>query len=181
MALINCPECNKEISDKAKSCPNCGVPISTDENEEYLACPKCHSKDLHSEKSGFSGGKAFAGAVLTGGIGILAGTIGSKDIYLTCLKCNNRFKSGDALIIKKGNSALNLDKRIIESYKADENLINALRLYQSETKCSLPDAAKHVTNLLKENGIEIKKQSNPGCASMLLIFILVGSMIYMII
>ena len=27
MALINCPECNKEISDKAIACPNCGFPI----------------------------------------------------------------------------------------------------------------------------------------------------------
>lgn len=24
MALIKCPECGKEMSDKAKSCPNCG-------------------------------------------------------------------------------------------------------------------------------------------------------------
>lgn len=24
MALINCPECNKEISDTARSCPHCG-------------------------------------------------------------------------------------------------------------------------------------------------------------
>ena len=28
MALIKCPECNKEISDKAKSCPYCGFPIN---------------------------------------------------------------------------------------------------------------------------------------------------------
>lgn len=28
MALINCPECNNEISDKAVSCPICGYPIS---------------------------------------------------------------------------------------------------------------------------------------------------------
>lgn len=27
MAIINCPECNKEISDKAPSCPGCGAPI----------------------------------------------------------------------------------------------------------------------------------------------------------
>ena len=27
MALIKCPECGKEISDKAKTCPNCGYPI----------------------------------------------------------------------------------------------------------------------------------------------------------
>jgi len=28
MALINCPECNKEISDKAPACPGCGSPIA---------------------------------------------------------------------------------------------------------------------------------------------------------
>lgn len=28
MALINCPECKKEISDKAISCPNCGIPLN---------------------------------------------------------------------------------------------------------------------------------------------------------
>lgn len=28
MALIKCPECGKEISDKASSCPNCGCPIA---------------------------------------------------------------------------------------------------------------------------------------------------------
>ena len=27
MALIKCPECGKEISDEAKSCPNCGYRI----------------------------------------------------------------------------------------------------------------------------------------------------------
>ena len=27
MALIKCSECGKKISDKAKSCPNCGCPI----------------------------------------------------------------------------------------------------------------------------------------------------------
>lgn len=27
MALINCPECGKEISDKAANCPNCAFPL----------------------------------------------------------------------------------------------------------------------------------------------------------
>ena len=27
MALINCPECNHEISDQAQSCPHCGYPL----------------------------------------------------------------------------------------------------------------------------------------------------------
>lgn len=29
MALINCPECNKVISDKASNCPNCGFPLKS--------------------------------------------------------------------------------------------------------------------------------------------------------
>lgn len=28
MALIKCPECSKEISNKASACPNCGCPLS---------------------------------------------------------------------------------------------------------------------------------------------------------
>lgn len=28
MALIKCPECGREVSDKASACPNCGYPIS---------------------------------------------------------------------------------------------------------------------------------------------------------
>ena len=27
MALIKCPECNKEVSDCAEACPHCGYPI----------------------------------------------------------------------------------------------------------------------------------------------------------
>ena len=29
MALINCPECASEVSDKAPACPRCGVPIAS--------------------------------------------------------------------------------------------------------------------------------------------------------
>jgi uncharacterized membrane protein YvbJ len=31
MALINCPECNKEISVKVKACPHCGFPFEPSE------------------------------------------------------------------------------------------------------------------------------------------------------
>lgn len=47
MALINCPECNNEVSDKAVSCPNCGFPIqeqsfkSASSSIEVNICPKC--------------------------------------------------------------------------------------------------------------------------------------------
>ena len=42
MALINCPECGKEISDRAGSCPHCGCPVnntSTESNTESQKLP----------------------------------------------------------------------------------------------------------------------------------------------
>lgn len=45
MALINCPECGKEISDRAEACPNCGYPIKKVKAEPSFTgmniCPKC--------------------------------------------------------------------------------------------------------------------------------------------
>ena len=32
MALVNCKECKKEISDKAQTCPNCGFSFQEFEN-----------------------------------------------------------------------------------------------------------------------------------------------------
>lgn len=34
MALIKCPECGKEVSDKAGKCPNCGCPVGTPSNKK---------------------------------------------------------------------------------------------------------------------------------------------------
>lgn len=42
MALIRCPECGKEISDKAQSCPNCGCPIN---NEKYKIIINSYESD----------------------------------------------------------------------------------------------------------------------------------------
>ena len=33
MALINCEECGREVSDRARSCPHCGFPVKCDEPE----------------------------------------------------------------------------------------------------------------------------------------------------
>lgn len=54
MALVNCPECNKEISDKASSCPNCGFPLEKEVNKNINysgmnICPKCGKTYLHKE------------------------------------------------------------------------------------------------------------------------------------
>lgn len=43
MALINCPECGKEISEKAASCPLCGYPMkqAVVSMDKDLYCPEC--------------------------------------------------------------------------------------------------------------------------------------------
>jgi predicted nucleic-acid-binding Zn-ribbon protein len=65
--------------------------------EELIKCPKCSSTQLTANKKGFSGAKAVGGALLTGGIGLLAGTIGSNKVVITCLACGNTFKPGEDL------------------------------------------------------------------------------------
>ena len=65
--------------------------------EREIKCPKCSSTQLTADKKGFSGKKAVAGALLTGGIGLLAGTIGSNKVMLTCLSCGHQFQVGQDL------------------------------------------------------------------------------------
>ncbi|MCL6101019.1 MAG: zinc ribbon domain-containing protein [Bacteroidetes bacterium] len=107
MAIIVCTECRKEISDKAAICPHCGNPLGAirsphqsysyniDTPSQDVVCPKCRSTQISSNKKGFSGTNAVAGALLTGGVGVLAGTIGSNKVKITCLKCGYVFNPGD--------------------------------------------------------------------------------------
>lgn len=63
--------------------------------EDKLYCPHCGSSQLTANKKGFGAGKALTGAVLTGGIGLLAGFIGSGKVKVTCLKCGSKWDAGE--------------------------------------------------------------------------------------
>ena len=39
MALINCSECSKEVSDKATNCPHCGAPIASAKETKATGSP----------------------------------------------------------------------------------------------------------------------------------------------
>lgn len=181
MALINCVECGKEVSDKATSCPNCGNPINSPNlNQEYLCCPKCNSKELHSEHKGFSGGKALAGALLTGGIGILAGTIGSKDVQLTCLKCGNKFKAGEAVSVKANEYELfdYNDENIIKNIR-EGNTRMACTYIQLKDKTLKPEEIISIAKeYAKRHNLELKPYNPPqGCLGLVVIFIAVGGLL----
>ncbi|MGI6562436.1 MAG: hypothetical protein ACOX3Q_07750 [Clostridia bacterium] len=64
------------------------------DKEGIAYCPKCYSTSLSAHKKGFGIGKAVVGASLTGGIGLMAGNIGSKKVRVTCLKCGHQFWAG---------------------------------------------------------------------------------------
>lgn len=68
-----------------------------EEQEDKLYCPNCGSSQLVANKKGFGAGKALTGAVLTGGIGLLAGFIGSGKVKVTCLECGCTWKPGELL------------------------------------------------------------------------------------
>ena len=47
MAIIKCPECGHQISDKAPVCPNCGVEIAG----KVTQCPNCGEIYFRNEDS----------------------------------------------------------------------------------------------------------------------------------
>ena len=77
MAMIKCPECGKDVSDKAANCPNCGNPINT-----KIYCPKCGSTDV-GVISGAS--KAFSVAMF----GVFAAN--KVMSHYKCNKCGHKF------------------------------------------------------------------------------------------
>ena len=63
---------------------------------DRVTCPKCRSDQITANKKGFGVGKAAAGAIATGGVGLLAGFIGSRKIQVTCIKCGYAWTAGGA-------------------------------------------------------------------------------------
>ena len=174
MALIKCPECGKEISDKAIACPNCGNPMNQQaQQEEYLCCPKCGSRELHAEHKGFSGGKALAGALVTGGIGLLAGTIGSRDTQITCLRCGNRFKAGEAKVVRNTLNATNAtaeEQEILDKINSQGKL-STVKWYKETHNCGLAEAKDAVDAIVDKHSSELSyaNTSGSGCSIIVLI------------
>jgi len=119
-----------------------------------LQCPKCNSNQLTANKKGFSGKQAIAGAILTGGIGLLAGTIGSNKVVITCLSCGKEFKPGEGKIVdiplitqtpisNEEPTLIGLDpidQKILEMYSAGSKLSSIK--YSKEEKDSGKDDVK---------------------------------------
>ena len=60
MALINCKDCNSEISDSAEACPKCGAPVPKIVGPDEEQCPHCLTI-LHSSATKCHGCRAVKG------------------------------------------------------------------------------------------------------------------------
>jgi hypothetical protein len=59
-----------------------------------IRCPKCYSDQVAAGQKGLGFGKAAAGAVLLGQVGLLGGFWGSSKIKVTCLNCGHQWEPG---------------------------------------------------------------------------------------
>jgi len=145
------------------------------ENTE-IRCPNCNSNQLTANKKGFSGKKAVGGALLTGGIGLLAGTLGSNKVIITCLACGHKFKPGQGKIISvsqiqsqssvdsvdQPTSTTNIDsidRRILE-ISQHQGKLAAIKFCKEAKGWNLTMSKDYVDNLTAANGITGKKE---GC------------------
>ena len=144
-----------------------------------VRCPKCGSNQLTANKKGFSGKKAVAGAVLTGGIGLLAGTIGSGKVIITCLACGHRFKAGEGKVVSTSptqaqpiqgiidtppdatvstNPSDPIDQRILEITQ-QQGKLSAVKFCKDAKGWDLKTSKDYVDNLTEQNGVKGKE----GC------------------
>ena len=91
-----CGDYHNLIVDKhspySRPAPKSKLSTSTDDNS--IKCPRCGSTQLHAGQKGFGLGKAAAGGLLLGPVGLLGGMIGSKKVIITCLNCGKKWRAG---------------------------------------------------------------------------------------
>jgi hypothetical protein len=143
--------------------------------ESKICCPKCGSDQITANQHGYSAGKAVAGAVLTGGIGLLAGMHGSKKVDITCLACGNKFKPGQGKIVNTNptnttyiqsakpvldDSQMKLIEQNTLNLLTNSNVMAAMKYYTESTGLAPMNAADKLKELASNNDLLVPKVSS---------------------
>lgn len=79
MALINCPECNKQISDRAAACPVCACPIAAQPTAAATAVPGPKVQTIEATGKKWKGIQLISTIVLGFSLIALFATMGETD------------------------------------------------------------------------------------------------------
>ena len=147
MALINCPECRKEISDQSSNCPNCGIPIAPHNREDIvLLCPKCYSQQLEmiTQSDGIGKTKCVVETV-----GPLAGTPDQDKVKVYCKKCGHI--SPYSKVIRARKMTNSIDEQLKQLIR-DGAKLQAMKNYKELTGCDLGTAKCYIDSLSASDG-----------------------------
>ena len=109
MAIINCPECGKEISDRAETCIYCGYPLKEPMKEEALK-KEVSGKELFKEVLGNFGRKIgkkglliiIAAAIVIAVVAVSGKTLNEKEkyVYKVVAEYKDMLKDPDSLVLR---------------------------------------------------------------------------------
>lgn len=143
MALIKCPECGREISDKAASCPGCGCPVKVQSinNNEVLCSIDGVNGQLY----------LYANRVVIKRKGVLAKMTqgffkGEKEIFLSQIS---------GVQIKRGNLITNGYMQFTLS-GGNENTKGILDATQDENTVMFSKSQNEKADLFKKKIYELK-------------------------
>lgn len=147
--------------------------------EDVIKCPYCGSQHVVAGQKGFSAGKAIAGDIIAGPIGLLAGFHGSNDIVLTCIKCGTKFTPKDLKNSSYGNSS----KPICVSENPQEEYKDELAAARKRIEDKEREKIKHLPLAEQEKHMEQwrKDREKGGCMIVLPLLIAAGILMSFII
>jgi len=158
MALIKCPECNKEISDKVKSCPHCGYPFDEAFSNNKPQPVEITSINLNRKKS-----KKILKFILI--VVIVAGLVGIYKYFYnqkqrtSYIENINQATSKMIMSISEAEELSRLAAKVWRNTIFKESNWETYRYTNDEKGRFISDFNESIRNLYNDDEIKIKVQS----------------------
>lgn len=165
MALIKCPECGKEVSNSATSCPNCGYPLDKGAviNNQQVVPPKAPTAVMPPKRKNGCATGCLIMVIIFALIGVIVVAVGVKSTggssSSTAAETTTQFNK---------SSAEELDKEIwdqlLNSIKAQNNLMAAMADYSDGrlSEVDFYDYCKEISKFAASASMAYPDSDNEG-------------------
>ena len=143
MALINCPECSKEISDSAKACPHCGYPLIETEKEEDKSTPI--SENENNQIAENKQPKINKKVITAVSIGVLATLVFCIIYYFAQIRPQNEYNEAIKMLESGKYSEAETLLNKIPQYEGVDKLKEQMK-YESRVFACITDMKKYLKN-----------------------------------